>query len=258
MPYYYKRPTGSIYTLYNNMLKETHLLLAGATGAGKSTVLNAIICTALHYSPSEKQFIFLDAKGMELDAYRSTPHCILYAETDADMIQALQYAINLMYEREAETKHQHVKTYPGGDVYIIIDELADLMTTQRKAVTPLLQRIGIRARASRIHLICCTQSPLRTIIPTEIKCNLPARVALKTATAQDSRNIIDMRGAELLPDPATEHRASCYYRHGAITELYEGLPRIPDAERARLIEYWRTAHKHFCARPIDIRTARAI
>ena len=257
MPYYYKRPTGSIYTLYNNMLKETHLLLAGATGAGKSTVLNAIICTALHYSPSEKQFIFLDAKGMELDAYRSTPHCILYAETDADMIQALQYAINLMYEREAETKHQHVKTYPGGDVYIIIDELADLMTTQRKAVTPLLQRIGIRARASRIHLMACTQSPLRTIIPTEIKCNFPARVALKTATAQDSRNIIDMRGAEALPDPMTDHTASCLYRHGTTTTLYNDLPMIDDAERDRLINHWRTAQRHFCNAPVKQRRAEA-
>lgn len=254
MPYYYKRPTGSIYTLYNNMLNETHLLLAGATGAGKSTVLNAIICTALHYSPSKKQFIFLDAKGTELDTYRSTPHCILYAETDADMIQALQYAINLMYEREAETKHQHVKTYPGGDVYIIIDELADLMTTQRKAVTPLLQRIGIRARASRIHLICCTQSPLRTIIPTEIKCNFPARVALKTATRQDSRNIIDIAGAEALPDPMTDHTASCLYRHGTTTTLYNDLPMIDDAERDRLIEYWRTAHKHFSGFPIRSKT----
>ena len=254
MPYYYKCPSGPVYTLYNNMLNETHLLLAGATGSGKSTVLNAILCTALHYSPSEKQFIFLDAKGMELDAYRSTPHCILYAETDADMIQALQYAINLMYEREAETKHRHIKTYPGGDVYIIIDEFADLMTTQRKAVTPLLQRIGIRARASRIHLICCTQSPLRTIIPTEIKCNFPARVALKTATRQDSRNIIDISGAELLPDPQTEHKASCIYRRGATTTLYNDLPTIPDEERDRLINHWKTAHPHFCNTPIRHKT----
>lgn len=253
MPYYYKCPSGPVYTLYNNMLNETHLLLAGATGSGKSTVLNAILCTALHYSPSEKQFIFLDAKGMELDAYRSTPHCILYAETDADMIQALQYAINLMYERESETKHQHVKTYPGGDVYIIIDEFADLMTTQRKAVTPLLQRIGIRARASRIHLIACTQSPLRTIIPTEIKCNFPARVALKTATRQDSRNIIDIAGAEALPDPMTDHTASCLYRHGTTTTLYNNLPAIPEEEQRRLIDHWKVNRRHFTNKPIKQR-----
>jgi S-DNA-T family DNA segregation ATPase FtsK/SpoIIIE len=234
------------------MLSETHLLLAGATGSGKSTVLNAIICTALHYAPGDKQFIFLDRKGIELDAYRETPHCIQYAETPADMIHTLQNAIAIMNHRLQEMKRQHVKTYPGSHIYIVIDELADLMTTQKKAVTPLLQELGILARATRIHMICCTQSPLRTIIPTEIKCNFPARVALKTATAQDSRNIIDIRGAEALPDPMTDHTASCLYRHGTTTTLYNNLPRIDDAERDRLLEHWRTARKHFCTRPLKV------
>lgn len=245
MPYYYKLPGGPIYTLYRDMLNQTHLLIAGATGSGKSTVLNALICTALHSAPGDKEFIFLDAKGVELDAYRQTPHCLFYADTERDMIAALHGAIDLMHTREAESKRQGVKMYPGADVYIIIDELADLMTTQRKAVTPLLQRIGIRARASRIHMIACTQSPLRSIIPTEIKCNFPARVALKTATRQDSRNIIDIAGAEALPDPQTEHKASCIYRRGATTTLFNNLPAIPDEERERLLEHWRTAHKHF-------------
>ena len=254
MPYYYRRPQGPVYTLYNNMLNETHLLLAGATGAGKSTVLNAIICTALHYSPSEKRFFFLDRKGIELEAYQATPHCIKYAETPADMIQALNSVIDIMEQRRQEMKRQHAKTYQGPDIYVIIDELADLMTTQKKAATPLLQEIGILARFVKIHMIACTQSPLRTIIPTEIKCNFPARVALKTATRQDSRNIIDQSGAELLPDPQTEHKASCIYRRGATTTLYNDLPRIPDEDRDKLIEHWRTAHKHFCNVPIKHKT----
>jgi len=151
-------------------------------------------------------------------------------------------------------KRQHAKTYQGPDIYVIIDELADLMTTQKKAATPLLQEIGILARFVKIHMIACTQSPLRTIIPTEIKCNFPARVALKTATRQDSRNIIDQSGAELLPDPQTEHKASCIYRRGATTTLYNDLPRIPDEDRDKLIEHWRTAHKHFCNVPIKHKT----
>jgi len=254
MPYYYKRPTGSIYTLYNNMLNETHLLLAGATGSGKSTVLNAIICTALHYAPGEKQFIFLDRKGVELEAFQRAPHCLLYAESAPDMIHALRGAIDIMNQRLQGMKRQHVKTYDGPDIYVIIDELADLMTTQKKTVTPLLQELGILARAAKIHMICCTQSPLRTIIPTEIKCNFPARVALKTATRQDSRNIIDQSGAELLPDPQTEHKASCIYRRGATTTLYNDLPRISDEERDRLVNYWTTARPHFCNTPIRHKT----
>lgn len=253
MPYYYKCPSGPVYTLYNNMLNETHLLLAGATGSGKSTILNAILCTALHYSPSEKQFIFLDRKGIELEDYRNTPHCIKYAETNADMIQTLKYAVNLMEQRRQEMKRLHVKTYPGSDIYVIIDELADLMTTQKKAATPLLQELGILARFVRIHLFCCTQSPLRTIIPTEIKCNFPARVALKTATRQDSRNIIDIAGAEALPDPMTNHTASCLYRHGTTTTLYNNLPAIPEEEQRRLIDYWKVNRRHFTNKPIKQR-----
>ena len=170
------------------------------------------------------------------------------------MIQALKTAIDIMNRRLHQMEQAHAKTYEGPDIYVIIDELADLMTTQRKAATPLLQELGILARAAKIHLIACTQSPLRTIIPTEIKCNFPARVALKTATAQDSRNIIDQRGAEALPDPQTEHRASCYYRHGAITELCENLPAITKREQMRLIEHWRTAQKHFSGFPIRRKT----
>jgi len=151
-------------------------------------------------------------------------------------------------------KRQHAKTYQGPDIYVIIDELADLMTTQKKAATPLLQEIGILARFVKIHMIACTQSPLRTTIPSEIKCNFPARVALKTATRQDSRNIIDIAGAEALPDPTTDHTASCLYRHGTTTTLYNDLPMIDDADRDRLIEYWRTAHKHFSGFPIRSKT----
>jgi len=254
MPYYYKLPGGPIFTLYRDMLDQTHLLLAGATGSGKSTVLNALICTALHYAPSEKQFIFLDRKGVELEAFQRAPHCLLYAESAPDMIHALRGAIDIMNQRLQGMKRQHVKTYDGPDIYVIIDELADLMTTQKKTVTPLLQELGILARAAKIHMICCTQSPLRTIIPTEIKCNFPARVALKTATRQDSRNIIDQSGAELLPDPQTEHKASCIYRRGATTTLYNDLPRISDEERDRLVNYWTTARPHFCNTPIRHKT----
>jgi S-DNA-T family DNA segregation ATPase FtsK/SpoIIIE len=220
------------------MLGETHLLIAGATGSGKSTVLQGIMSTILHCHPTRKRFIMLDRKGTELGKYQRTPHCMRYAMEPDDMIQALREAVQLMNDRYNHMRAHGQTTYEGSDVYIIIDELAELMTTRKKAAIPLLQTLGQVARASRIHMICCTQSPLREIIPTPIKCNFPARIALKTATRQDSRNIIDIGGAELLPDPMTEHTASMYYRHGATTERYDHIPMIPDHEITQLIDHW--------------------
>lgn len=231
-------PGGRVYTLYREMIEQTHLLLAGATGSGKSTILNALICTMLHYSPSRKKYILLDRKGTELKPYRNAPHCLLYAKEPGEMLQALRAAITLMNDRYNYMDRHNLSSYPGSDIFIIIDEMADLMTTRKREAAPLLQTIGQLARAAKIHMIACTQSPLREIIPTPIKCNFPARVALKTATRQDSRNIMDMAGAEALPDPQTEHKASCYYRHGAVTELCEDLPRIDEQERERLLNHW--------------------
>ena len=241
--YYYRLPQTPVYSVYADMLRQTHLLIAGATGSGKSTVLNALLCTMLHRAPTEIKFIILDRKCTTLKPFMAAPHCIRHAREPAEMLLTLRQTIQLMNDRflyMEEAEHNDFS-----DIYLIIDELADLMTTRKRDAAPLLQTLGQLAREAKIHLLCCTQSPLREIIPTPIKCNFPARVALKTATRQDSRNIIDMAGAEALPDPQTEHRADCLYRHGAITEHVINLPQIDDSERAELIQFWRTALQHY-------------
>ena len=94
---------------------------------------------------------------------------------------------------------QHLSMYDGSDIYIIIDELADLMTTSKKDITPLLQRICQLGRAARIHVIACTQCPLASVIATPIKVNMSAIMGLHTRSRQDSRNIIGKAGCEALP-----------------------------------------------------------
>lgn len=228
----YTTPAGSIYKLYADMLNQTHILVAGQTGSGKSVVINGIISTALYKAPSEVQFILIDPKRVELIEYRDLPHTIKYASEPDAMVEALQYAMCLCDTRYEAMQHARIKKYTGSHVYVIIDELADLMTTDKKRVMPLIQRLCQVGRAAGISVIAATQCPLATVIPTPIKVNFDSKVALKTATAQHSRNIMDATGCEKLP-----RYGKAYY----VTPDHNGIvnvPMIDDEERARLIDHW--------------------
>lgn len=137
----WETPQGSYYNLFSDMLKPPHLLVAGATGSGKSVVINGIITTALKDSPAAVQFIFIDPKRVELVEYKPLPHTLKYASEPGDMVQALQYAMDTTESRYKAMQSRHEKNYSGGAVYVVIDELADLMTTNRKQVQPLIQRL---------------------------------------------------------------------------------------------------------------------
>ena len=109
------------------------------------------------------------------------------------------------------------------------------------------QQIAMIGRAAKVHLIACTQSPVAAVIPTPLKCNFDSRLALRTATPQDSRNIIGVNGCEALPDPMREGKAYGYYRQGAETTLYK-LPKVEEAELNRIIAHWmnpKNTRKHF-------------
>lgn len=195
----YTTQGGEISVLFLDMLSQPHLLIAGASGSGKSTLLNGIICTALHQLPNAAQLILIDPKRTELNEYAHTPHALIHATEPDEIPIALEYALQLIEGRYKAMQTATERIYSGGHVYIIIDELADLMTTQKKRITPLLQRIAQIGRAARVHLIAATQCPLAKIIPTEIKVNFTALAGLHTLSRQHSRNIIDCTGCELLP-----------------------------------------------------------
>ena len=123
----YKTPAGEYSALYADMLNQTHLLIAGATGSGKSTVVNGIIHAALFNSPARVQFILIDPKGTELSDYKTLPHVIAYAQEIPDCVKALQNALQLVKTRFQTMQKKHCKVYDGSDVYVIIDELMFLL-----------------------------------------------------------------------------------------------------------------------------------
>lgn len=226
-------PTGEYFSLYKDMLKQPHLLIAGATGSGKSVVVNGLIYTALYDSPAAVQFILIDPKRVELVDYKPLPHTLQYASEPGDMVQALEKAMDITETRYKAMQAQHVKKYGGGAVYVVIDELADLMTTDRRHVQPLLQRLCQIGRAANVHVIAATQCPLATVIPTPIKVNFDSRVALRTRSAQDSRNILGVKGCELLP-----RYGQGYYMTPDGLTLYN-IPMQDPASVKTMLDYWK-------------------
>jgi S-DNA-T family DNA segregation ATPase FtsK/SpoIIIE len=205
-----------------DLIKMPHLLIAGATGAGKSVTLNAIICSILYKaSPEEVKFIMVDPKRLELGLYEGIPHLLTPIVTEPKRAaNALKWATNEMENRYRELAkfgvrnidqyNQQIRetTHPtlGPDdpeapkplpyIVITIDELADLMMVARGDVETSIARLAQMARAVGIHLVVATQRPSVDVITGVIKANFPSRIAFRVSSKVDSRTIIDANGAE--------------------------------------------------------------
>ena len=236
----YRTPAGTVFTLYEDMLEEEHLLIGGAPGSGKSVMVNNLITTLLTTKgPGQAKLILIDPKKVELAEYRNLPHTISYGNDRNSIISALEHAVKIIDNRLIDMQHRGLRKWDGGRVYIIIDELLDIMSNpaMKKACYPMLQKIAALGRAPGCTLIACTQSPVSTVIPTPFKACFPNRVALRTATAQDCRNIIQQPGAEDFPNPRLAGKALCLYRHGADLDLYN-VPTYGQERHDYLVRYW--------------------
>ncbi len=194
--------------------KMPHLLIAGATGTGKSVGLNAMICSLLYKSfPDEVRFIMVDPKRIELSMYDDIPHLAAPVVTDVHKAtNALFWAVREMerrYELLSEKKVRNIDQYntkiikekignPLPYIVIIIDELADLMMVSSKDVEVSLTRLAQMARTAGMHLILATQRPSVDVLTGTIKANFPTRLSFKVSSKIDSRTIIDGSGAETL------------------------------------------------------------
>ena len=188
-----------------------HLLVAGATGAGKSAGLNAMICSILYKcTPADARLLMIDPKRLELGMYEGIPHLMAPVVTDAKEAAArLRWIVGKMEERYKLLAQKSVRNIEGynRDVppperlpywIVIVDELADLMMVSAGEVETSLARLAQIARAVGIHLVVATQRPSVDVITGLIKANFPARIAFQVASKVDSRTILDQNGAEQL------------------------------------------------------------
>jgi DNA segregation ATPase FtsK/SpoIIIE, S-DNA-T family len=188
-----------------------HLLVAGATGAGKSAGLNAMICSILfRRTPAEARLLMIDPKRLELGMYEGVPHLLAPVVTDAkEAASRLRWIVGRMDDRYKLLAEKSVRNIEGYNQavepaerlpywIIIVDELADLMMVSAGEVETSLARLAQIARAVGIHLIIATQRPSVDVITGLIKANFPARIAFQAASKVDSRTILDQNGAEQL------------------------------------------------------------
>lgn len=228
--------TADIPKIYNIFSNQTHLLIGGASGSGKSVILNGIIYNLIFRSPNKNKLILIDPKKVELIDYKDLPHTEIYADNNTEIIKALNDTVFKMEQIYKYMQGKRLKKYDGVHRYIIIDEFADLMTTAKKDCLPLLCRIAQLGRAANIHLFIATQRPTRDIINGQIKVNIDSRIALKCPTMQDSRNIIEMSGAENLP----RYGYCIFLDPDTLTANKYIVPMIDENEIKRLIQYWTT------------------
>ncbi len=191
---------GGIYPTYYNVLTQGgHVLVAGATGSGKSVFINNIIKYIIATAPpSNSAFVFIDSKRVELQEYQKTPHCLIYADTPTKILQAIRRVNAEMSKRFKTMKSAKLKQYNGTNLFIIIDELADIYINH-KSTALLLDNIATLGRAASITIIGGTQRPTRDIIRPLVSVNFIHKVALHTNSKRDSINIIGTAGAEALP-----------------------------------------------------------
>jgi DNA segregation ATPase FtsK/SpoIIIE, S-DNA-T family len=188
-----------------------HLLVAGATGTGKSVGLNAMICSILYrMTPAEVRFLLIDPKRLELSIYEGIPHLLAPVVTDAKEAAArLRWIVGKMDERYKLLQNKQVRNIEGYNKavesserlpywLVVIDELADLMLVSAGDVQTALVRLAQIARAVGIHLIIATQRPSVDVVTGLIKANFPTRIAFQMASKVDSRTVLDANGAEQL------------------------------------------------------------
>ena len=240
VPKAYKTPAGTIYRPFLNLAERPHLLIAGATGSGKSVALNGIIHSLLMtQSPFNVKFVLIDPKKVELIQYADLPHTARYASAHPDIVRALQWAVEETDRRFDAMQKAGIKEYDGAHLYVVIDELADLMVSIKKETLPLLQRLAQIGRAARVHVIACTQNVLAVTIPTTLKCNFSTILGLRTCNAQQSRFLISSTGCETLPDPKREGKGYGFVRDGADLEKIL-VYRYPEDEITDAIHWWTT------------------
>jgi S-DNA-T family DNA segregation ATPase FtsK/SpoIIIE len=230
-----------------DLSRMPHLLIAGATGSGKTVCLNSVICCLLlHNVPSELRFIMIDPKRVELTPFNSIPHLATPVIVDTgkalSTLRWLNQEMDNRYQKMATASVRNIEGYnkknQGTDkmpyLVLVIDELADLMMTGFDEVEHILCRLAQLARATGIHLVVATQRPSVDVITGLIKANFPTRISFAVTSQVDSRTILDMAGAEKLLG-----KGDMLYMptEAAKPKRLQGC-FVSDSETERLVYFW--------------------
>jgi len=240
-----------------DLSRMPHLLIAGATGSGKTVCLNSIICCLLmHNTPNEVQLIMVDPKRVELTPFNSIPHLATPVIVDTNKalstLRWLNQEMDKRYQKLATAGARNIegynKTKTGEERFpyliLIIDELADLMMTSFDEVEHILCRLAQLARATGIHLVVATQRPSVDVVTGLIKANFPTRISFAVTSQVDSRTILDMVGAEKLLG-----RGDMLYMptEAAKPKRLQGC-WVSDTEAERLVYFWGSQQREEAAR----------
>ncbi|MEZ4635689.1 MAG: DNA translocase FtsK [Caldilineaceae bacterium] len=234
----------------NDLTKAPHMLIAGATGSGKSVCINAVIVSLLmHHGPESLRFIMVDPKMVELPGYNGIPHLIGKVITEVDqVVGALTWLLLQMddrYQRFREAGVRNINDYNQKAakkkdleslpyLVLIVDELADLMMTAPEDVERQLVRLAQMARATGIHMILATQRPSTDVVTGLIKANFPTRIAFAVSSQIDSRVILDANGADKLLG-----QGDMLFMHPSMPKLarVQGC-WVSDKEIERVVKFW--------------------
>lgn len=220
------------YTWCSEMLGNSHILIGGCSGSGKSVAINDLLYTLLLDSPDKNLLCLIDLKMVELIDYADAPHTVAYIDKPEQVERALNSVLRIIENRYARMQELRQKKSSEPTLWVVIDEYADLVTTCPKTVQRMIQRISQVGRAAAVKLILATQRPCREIISGAISCNLDTKLALRTVTAQESRNIIQVNGAESLPD----------YGYGIMQIKGKNkpieIPMTSDDDIRERVQYW--------------------
>ncbi len=244
-----KKISGEV--LVMDITKMPHLLIAGATGSGKSVCINTIIMSAIyHASPEDVRMILIDPKMVELNVYNGMPHLLIPVVTNPkEASGALGWAVRQMEQRYQIFKDAHVKDIQGYNdkavieheekmphVMLVIDELSDLMLVSPQQVETSICRLAQLARAAGIHLVLATQRPSVNVITGLIKANIPSRISFAVSSQIDSRTILDMGGAEKLLGRGD----MLYYPMGESQPMRAQCAFVSEGEVQKVVDFIKT------------------
>lgn len=232
-------PPGPEWPDAKEILSEAHILIGGTTGSGKSVLLNSLLYALLKDSPDVNSFIFVDLKKVELGEYAQLPNTIAYCTKHDVALQFISRAVDTMNERYREMAETGKKQWEGEHIWIIIDEMADLLQSNRLSTTALCTKIVRLGRAANIHLIAATQNPTRDDgggLPLDIAQNFTAAIALRCRSDIESENIIGKAGAEFLP----RYGKGYLWNANGIRKI--DIPMVSKEDRIKRIEFWREYH----------------